>query len=119
MRAEKKAKVAGLLHLANHARHALARGRIETICRLVEDDELRAVDDGLRELGQLLHAERVSTKLAVTGLAQADIEENLMGALQGRFGGKSGELAHHTNERDRGHIGDEGIVFRHEADEGT
>src|SRR5262249_3401500 len=32
---------------------------------------------------------------------------------------KTGEFAHHSNERNRGHVSDEGVILRHEADDGA
>src|ERR1041384_1283945 len=51
-----------LLHaerVGYHAGHALSRGRIESVGGLVENHQLRTVDNRLRALGELLHAERV------------------------------------------------------------
>src|SRR5204862_6786774 len=46
---------------------------------------------------------------------QPDVEERLMGALQGLLGRQAGELAHEADEADTGHAGDEGVVLGHVA----
>ena len=117
--AEDDAEVAGLLHLADHADHALAGGRIEPIGRFVEDDEFRTVDDGLRELGELLHAQRIGPECTVAGFAEPDIKQRLVSALEGGFPRQSRKFSHHADERDGRHAGNERIVFRHEADQGS
>ena len=40
-----------------------------------------------------------------------------MGALHGLFGGQAGEFGHQADEVHAGHAGDEGIVFRHVAEQ--
>jgi len=106
-------------HLADHAEHAEAGWGIEAVGGFIEDDEFGAVDDGLGELGELFHAERVGAELTVAGFAEADIEEGLMSPLESGGGGQAGELTHHADVGDGGHAGDEGVVLRHEADEGA
>ena len=44
--------------------------------------------DGLRELGGLLHAERVSAERAVANFAEADVEEGFVRAFQGVSAGR-------------------------------
>ena len=48
-------------NLADHADHALSRRRIEPVRRFVENQQLGPVDDRLRQLRQLLHAQRVGS----------------------------------------------------------
>ena len=94
-----------------------AGGGIEAVGGLIEDQQARAVDDGLGQLGELLHAQGIGSQKAVAGFAEADVEEHFVGALERGFGGKAGELAHHADEGDGGHVGDEGVVLGHVADE--
>ena len=48
---------------------------IEAVGRLVEEQHLGAVHDRLRQLGELLHAQRVGLELAVARFAEADVEQ--------------------------------------------
>src|SRR5437879_3972781 len=65
-------------NLADHADHALSRRRIEPVRRLVENQQLGPVDDRLRQLSQLLHAQRVGPQLPVACFSQSYIEESFM-----------------------------------------
>ena len=80
-----RCRSAALANVADQPDHALARGRIETVGGLVEKQQPRAVRDGLRQLGELLHAERVLLQLAVARLAQADVEQRLVRAFERRL----------------------------------
>ena len=77
-----------------------ARGRIEAVGGLVEKQQLGTVRDGLRQLGGLLHAERVGAQRAVADFAQAHIEEGLVRALEGMLGRQAGEFGHQADEAD-------------------
>ncbi len=77
--------VVRVAHFLNHADHALARGRVESVGRLIQDYKFWPVDDSLCEFGELLHAEGVGSHLAITCFAQANVEESLVGALQCGF----------------------------------
>ena len=57
------------------------------------NSSLRAVHDGLRQLGQLLHAERIGAQVAVARLAQADVEERFVRALEACSGGRPASSA--------------------------
>ncbi len=57
--------------------------------------------DRLRQLGELLHAERVGLELAVARLAEADVEQRLVRALERGLGRQPGELGHHADEAHR------------------
>ena len=59
--------------------------------------------DGLRQLGDLLHAERVGAERAVAHLAEADVEERFVRALEGVLGGQAGEFGHQADEAHAAH----------------
>ena len=73
--------------------HALAGDGIEAVGGFVEDEQLGAVCQGLRELDELLHAQRVGADLAVADFAQADVEQCFVRALQGFSGGRPASSA--------------------------
>ena len=92
-------QIAAVADLLNELDHARARGRIEPVGGLVEKQQLGPVGDGLRQLGGLLHAQRISADRPVADFAQPDIEERFMGALQGVLGGQAGQLRHQRTKR--------------------
>ena len=61
--------------------HLVATGRIEAVGRLVEQEQARAVDQRLGQLDPLLHPGRVAADRPVALLVQADVAEDLGGAL--------------------------------------
>ena len=75
--------------------------------------------DGLRELRQLLHAERVGVERAVTSFAQTDVEQRFVCPLKRGFRRKAREFRHERNKANAAHPGDERITLRHVADGGT
>ncbi len=58
-----------------------ARGGVGAGEGLVEEQHVRVVDDGLRELRALAHAAAVAADLAVHGVGQAEALERVLGAL--------------------------------------
>ena len=118
MGAEQDVHAVLLLHFLDELEHALAGGGVEAIGGFVEDDEFGAVDNGLRELGHLFHAERVGADFAVARFAEADVKENFVGFFESRGFGQARDFAHQAEEGDGGHVADERIVFGHVADAG-
>ena len=104
MRGKQQTDIAGLANLANQLDQAFARRRIHPVGRLVQNQDFRAMRNRLRQLRQLLHAERVSAHRPVSRFAQAHIHESLMGPLHRLFGRKSGYLRHVANESNTGHF---------------
>jgi hypothetical protein len=74
------------------------------------------VDDGLRELGHLLHAQRKSFERSVASFTQAHVLQRFVRALERRLRWQSGQLAHHPNEANRRDARDERVAFGHVAD---
>src|SRR5579859_3254080 len=72
--------------------------------------------DGLCQFGQLLHAQRIGTQLAITGFAQPNVKESLMRALQRLVRRQSAKLAHVADKAHAAHAGDESLILRHVAD---
>ena len=93
-----------------------ASGRVEVRGRLVEEEDLRVVDEGLGQLEALLHARGIGVEEPVAGLAEADVEEDLVGPLHGLLPGHAGELAEIRGEGHGVHAGDEAIALGHVAD---
>jgi hypothetical protein len=91
--------------------------RVETIGRLIEEQQLGPVRDGLRELGELLHPQRILFHLAITRLAQADVKQRFVRSLERGIRGQPGQFRHVADEFHRTHSGDERIVLGHVADE--
>ena len=67
--------------------HLVAAGWVQAVRGLVEQQEPRIVHEGLRQLDALLHPGRVAADRSVAFLVQADVPENLGGALAGPRGG--------------------------------
>src|SRR5580692_7544285 len=109
-------QVVHLTHFLDHADHALARRRIEAVGGFIQNNELGSVYDGLSQFGELLHAQRIGADLAVARFAQADVEEGFVRAFKRGLRRQSRQFAHETDERNRSHIGDKRVVFRHVAD---
>ena len=59
--------------------HLVAPGRVEPVGRLVEQQQLRVVDQRLGQLHPLLHAGGVAADRAVALLVQADVAQRLGG----------------------------------------
>ena len=78
---------------ADQAEHLVAADRVEAVGRLVEQDQLRVVDQGLGELDPLLHAGRVAADGAVALLVEADVAQRVGGALAGRGRRQPGHAA--------------------------
>ena len=97
--------------------HLVAALGVEAVRRLVEEDQARVVDEGLRELHALLHAGGVAVDLAVAGLEQADVAEDLGGALAGGGAREAADLGHVGDELRGGGVRRQAIVLRHVADE--
>lgn len=74
------------------------------------------MDQGLRELDALLHAGRVRVHIAVPGLAERAVFQNLVGAAQGVGGRHSGHLARVRDKCHRVHAGDMAVLLGHQAD---
>ena len=58
---------------------------VEAVGWLVQNNQLGSVRNRLRELGKLLHPQRIRTQLAIARLAQSHIEQRLVRALQRRI----------------------------------
>ena len=93
VRGEHQVQIAAVADLLNELDHARARGRIEPVGGLVEKQQLGSVRDGLRQLGGLLHAQRVSADGAVAHFAQSDIEERFVRPFQRMLARQAGQFA--------------------------
>ena len=80
---EEQAHPLAVRQVAGQLDHLLAAGRVHAVRRLVEDQQLRVVDDRRGELQPLLHAGGVRLDRAVARLVEADVVEHLVGALHG------------------------------------
>src|SRR5262245_7594527 len=67
--------------------HLVPPGRVQSVRRFVEEQELRVVDERLGELDPLLHAGRIAADRSIALLEQADVAEHFGGALAGGRGG--------------------------------
>ena len=89
MRRDHDVHVAAVANLANQLDHAIARRRIQSIGRLVEEYQFRPMSDCLRQLRHLLHAQRIRSDLAVTDLAKTDVKQGFVSALEGMSCGQT------------------------------
>src|SRR5215469_3716694 len=119
MRGEQQVSVASLANFANQADQALAPRRIEAVAGFVENQQARAVHDGLSELGELLHAERIGSELAIARFAQTNVDKGVMSALEGQVGREAGNFGHVAYEANAGRARNERVILRHVADQGS
>jgi len=77
------------------------------------------VDQSLGELHHLLHTGGEGPELAISRLAETDIEKGLMRPFEGRFGWEAAKFCHQTHEVNRGHARDKGVVLGHVTDLGA
>ena len=116
VRREDDADVARVADLADQPEHARRAGGSRPFVGSSRNSSLRPVRDRLRELGELLHAERVGLERPVARLAEADVEERLVRALERLPEGSPESSAIMRTKRTAGHVGDEGVVLGHVAD---
>src|SRR2546423_7796270 len=110
-------QVAAIANLLNELNHALSSGRIQTVSRLVQKQETRSVYDGLRELGHLLHSERIRSQIAIPHFTEADVKKRFVRPLHRLLRRQPRDLRHHTDEPYAAHVGNERIVLRHIAEQ--
>ncbi len=101
---------------ADQSEHLVAADGVEAVRRLVEEDQLRVVDQGLGELHPLLHARRVAAHGAVALLVQADVAQGVGGPLTGGGRGQPGHPRHVDDELGRRDVRREAVVLRHVSD---
>src|SRR5262249_21286087 len=82
---QKDVSLAAVPDLAYQVDHALTSRRVQPIGGLVKKNQTRAVHYRLRQLRQLLHAQRVRAELSVSGFSQADVKQRLVRALERRL----------------------------------
>src|ERR1700679_2048198 len=113
MRGYEQTDAAFLADILDELDHALASDGIEAVGRLVKNEQAWAMRQGLGQLDELLHTQRIGVDLAVAGLAQSDVEQRFMGALKRNAGRHAGQLCHVANEAHAAHVADEGVVLEH------
>ena len=99
------------------AEHLVAAGRVEAVGRLVEEDQLRVVDEGLGELDPLPHAGGVAADRPVALLVQPDVAQRVGGALARGGGRQPGHAGHVDDELGGGDVGRQAVVLGHVADQ--
>ena len=102
---------------ADEVEHLIAAGRVEPVRGLVEEQELRVVDERLGQLDALLHARRVAAHGPVALLEEADVAQHVGGALAGRRARQAGHARHVVDEVGRRDVGGQAVVLGHVADE--
>ena len=101
---------------AYQCQHVVAGGGIEPVGRLVEQHQPWVVDQGLGQLGALLHAGRVAAHRAVALLGEADMAEHVGGALAGCRAGQAGHLGQVDDEVAGADVRRQAVVLGHVAD---
>ena len=81
--------------------HLVAAERVEAVGRLVEQHQLRVVDEGLGQLDALPHAGGVAADRPVALLVEPDVAQDLGGALAGRRARQPGHRAMWARTRSR------------------
>src|SRR5262245_13818821 len=103
-------------NVANQPEHFLAAPRIHSVGRLIEQQKIGIVPQGLRQLDALLHPRRIGFDVAISRLAKTDVKEDFVGALHGSGLRKTTELAAIRDEGHRIHPWNMRVVLRHVAD---
>src|SRR5450432_1624201 len=103
-------------NLANQLQHALPSFRIKSVGGLVQQDQFWAMCNRLRQLGQLLHAQRICAYFSITRFTQPNVEERFMGALHGFVSRKPGKFCHISDKANTRHVRQKRIAYRHIAD---
>ena len=85
MRRKQYVSLAAVANLANELDHSLPRRRIEPVGRLIEKDQSRPVDDGLRKLRKLFHSKRIRSNLAIARFAQPYVKQGFVCPFERRF----------------------------------
>jgi TetR/AcrR family transcriptional regulator, tetracycline repressor protein len=97
--------------------HVVSARRIEAARRLVEQNELRRVDEGLRQLRALLHPERKGSDRPGALLLEAHLKEHLRCADGRGAPGEATQLGKVDHEVARGHLAREAVVLGHVSDQ--
>lgn len=101
---------------ADQAQHLVAADRVEAVGGLVEEHQLRVVDQRLGELDALLHAGGVAADGAVALLVQPHVAQGVRGALTGGGRREPGHARHVHDELGGRDVGGQAVVFGHVAD---
>ena len=96
--------------------HLGALGRVQTVGWLVEDDQLRRVDERLSELNALTHAQRERADHARALLLEADGEEHLGGTADRVGPRQATQLSKVADEVGGGQLGRQALVLWRVAD---
>ena len=99
--------------------HVVALERVEPVGRLVEEHELRIVDDRSRELHALPLAGRHRADRTEALLAEAHLPERVVRALDRRPGGQAVQLAEMPDEIGGVHVRRQVVVLGRVADAGA
>src|SRR3546814_7904548 len=91
--------------------------RVEAGERLVEDDQLRAVDDRAEQLDRLRHALGQALDRLIRIVAEAIVGEQAAGPLPADIERESAQGAHEGDDVARRHGGIEAALLGHIADE--
>ena len=102
--------------VANHPDGAAAGQRVHARQRLVENEQLRIVDDGLRQLDPLAHALAVGANLLVGRVHQVHGRQRTPGRIVCLFIGEAVQPDERTHPLETGHPLVEGVLLRTETD---
>ena len=97
--------------------HLVAARRIEPVRRLVEEHELRVVNERLGELDPLAHPGRVPAHLSIALLEQADVAKRFGRALARGSARQPVDLGHVADELGGADLERQAVVLRHVADQ--
>ena len=112
----RKTVVPSALSRRTSSHSVAARGRVEAGGRLVEEEDLRVVDQGHREVEATAHAARVRADPALLGVGQADALDQLEAAGAHRPRGDAVERGLELDQLASGHQRIEGRILERHAD---
>ena len=101
---------------AHEREHVVALDRVEAVGRLVQQDQLRVVHQGLSKLDALALAGRHRADGSEALLAEADLEQDLARPHHRRPVRDAAHLREVTDQLAGFHVGREPVVFRRVAD---
>ena len=102
--------------VADEFQHLLAPDGIHARSGLVEQQQLRIVDQRLGQLQPLLHAGGIGVHQAVARFFQAHVIQDIVGSFHGFLARHAAQFAQVGGKRDGVHARDQAVAFRHVAD---
>ncbi len=70
----------------------------KSVGRLIKDNQFRTVNDGLGQLGHLLHSQRIGSQFAIARFTKPHVKQCLVRLFEGNRLRQAGQLGHQAQE---------------------